>query len=48
MNKDDSFNLQYRGPIVMKGKPEPMNVWFLTRSDRGKTLTNLDDIINQT
>uniref|UniRef100_A0A6B2EBN4 Guanylate cyclase soluble subunit beta-1 n=1 Tax=Phlebotomus kandelakii TaxID=1109342 RepID=A0A6B2EBN4_9DIPT len=32
VNYDDSFQLDFRGPIVMKGKPEPMNVWFLTRA----------------
>ncbi|XP_075159382.1 uncharacterized protein LOC142232471 [Haematobia irritans] len=32
INQDDSFNLEYRGPVVMKGKPTPMNCWFLTRN----------------
>ncbi|XP_062537576.1 guanylate cyclase soluble subunit beta-1 isoform X2 [Armigeres subalbatus] len=31
VNQDPSFNLEYRGPVVMKGKPEPMDCWFLTR-----------------
>uniref|UniRef100_A0A182NVG2 Guanylate cyclase soluble subunit beta-1 n=1 Tax=Anopheles dirus TaxID=7168 RepID=A0A182NVG2_9DIPT len=31
VNQDPSFNLVYRGPVVMKGKPEPMDCWFLTR-----------------
>uniref|UniRef100_A0A182TE57 Guanylate cyclase domain-containing protein n=1 Tax=Anopheles melas TaxID=34690 RepID=A0A182TE57_9DIPT len=31
VNHDPSFNLEYRGPVVMKGKPEPMDCWFLTR-----------------
>lgn len=31
-NEDPQFNLVYRGPVVMKGKSEPMNVWFLTRN----------------
>lgn len=31
VNHDPSFNLEYRGPVVMKGKPEPMECWFLTR-----------------
>lgn len=33
INKDDSFRLEYRGPVVMKGKPTPMNVWLLTRDE---------------
>lgn len=33
INKDDSFRLEYRGPVVMKGKPTPMNVWFLMRNE---------------
>uniref|UniRef100_A0A1I8M4H5 Guanylate cyclase soluble subunit beta-1 n=2 Tax=Musca domestica TaxID=7370 RepID=A0A1I8M4H5_MUSDO len=32
INQDESFNLEYRGPVVMKGKPTPMNCWFLTRN----------------
>ncbi|XP_067617258.1 guanylate cyclase soluble subunit beta-1 isoform X2 [Eurosta solidaginis] len=32
INHDDSFNLEYRGPVVMKGKPTPMDCWFLTRN----------------
>nr|XP_029707897.1 guanylate cyclase soluble subunit beta-1-like isoform X2 [Aedes albopictus] len=31
VNQDPCFNLEYRGPVVMKGKPEPMECWFLTR-----------------
>ncbi|XP_055535975.1 guanylate cyclase soluble subunit beta-1 isoform X1 [Wyeomyia smithii] len=31
VNHDPSFHLEYRGPVVMKGKPEPMKCWFLTR-----------------
>lgn len=30
-NFDESFGLTFRGEVQMKGKPEPMNVWFLTR-----------------
>ncbi|XP_017771303.1 PREDICTED: guanylate cyclase soluble subunit beta-1-like [Nicrophorus vespilloides] len=30
-NFDEQFNFVYRGPIAMKGKSDPMNVWFLTR-----------------
>ncbi|XP_058821896.1 guanylate cyclase soluble subunit beta-1 isoform X3 [Topomyia yanbarensis] len=31
VNQDPSFQLEYRGPVVMKGKPEPMDCWFLNR-----------------
>lgn len=30
-NQDSQFLLEYRGPVTMKGKSEPMNVWFLSR-----------------
>jgi len=30
-NADPQFHFEYRGPVNMKGKSEPMNVWFLTR-----------------
>ncbi|XP_058789203.1 guanylate cyclase soluble subunit beta-1 isoform X2 [Phymastichus coffea] len=30
-NQDSQFLLEYRGPVNMKGKSEPMNVWFLSR-----------------
>uniref|UniRef100_A0A674DVK8 Guanylate cyclase soluble subunit beta-1 n=1 Tax=Salmo trutta TaxID=8032 RepID=A0A674DVK8_SALTR len=30
-NADPQFHLEYRGPITMKGKKEPMNVYFLSR-----------------
>ncbi|XP_067000206.1 guanylate cyclase soluble subunit beta-1 [Anabrus simplex] len=31
-NADPQFNLEYRGPVSMKGKSEPMKVWLLSRS----------------
>ncbi|XP_055620654.1 guanylate cyclase soluble subunit beta-1 isoform X3 [Toxorhynchites rutilus septentrionalis] len=31
VNQDPSFHLEYRGLVTMKGKPEPMECWFLTR-----------------
>ncbi|CAH0560349.1 unnamed protein product, partial [Brassicogethes aeneus] len=31
-NQDPNFCFEYRGPITMKGKSEPMDVWFLTRA----------------
>ncbi|XP_075234533.1 guanylate cyclase soluble subunit beta-1-like [Lycorma delicatula] len=31
-NEDPQFHLEYRGPVTMKGKSEPMEVWFLNRS----------------
>ncbi|KAL9894293.1 guanylate cyclase soluble subunit beta-1-like isoform 2-T5 [Glossina fuscipes fuscipes] len=41
INQDDSFHLEYRGPVVMKGKPTPMDCWFLTRNimDSGSVAT---------
>ncbi|KDR07449.1 guanylate cyclase soluble subunit beta-1 [Zootermopsis nevadensis] len=30
-NADPQFHFEYRGPVTMKGKSEPMKVWFLTR-----------------
>jgi hypothetical protein len=30
-NADPQFHFEYRGPVNMKGKSEPMNVWFLSR-----------------
>ncbi|XP_049530107.1 guanylate cyclase soluble subunit beta-1 isoform X2 [Anopheles darlingi] len=39
VNHDPSFNLEYRGPVVMKGKPEPMDCWFLTRKPTTATTT---------
>ncbi|XP_014243473.1 guanylate cyclase soluble subunit beta-1 [Cimex lectularius] len=30
-NADSQFKFTYRGPITMKGKSEPMKVWFLSR-----------------
>lgn len=34
-NADPQFRLEYRGPVSMKGKKEPMKVWFLSRSTDG-------------
>jgi len=31
VNHDASMNLEYRGPVTMKGKPEPMECWILSR-----------------
>ncbi|KAF3687716.1 Guanylate cyclase soluble subunit beta-1 [Channa argus] len=30
-NADPQFHLEHRGPVTMKGKKEPMKVWFLSR-----------------
>lgn len=30
-NQDVQFHFTYRGPVAMKGKKEPMKVWFLER-----------------
>ncbi|KAJ6640083.1 Guanylate cyclase soluble subunit beta-1 [Pseudolycoriella hygida] len=32
LNIDPSFHLEYRGPVIMKGKPDPMKCWFLSRN----------------
>lgn len=32
-NYDSAFEFSYRGPITMKGKAEPMKVWFLNRAE---------------
>ncbi|XP_055381357.1 guanylate cyclase soluble subunit beta-1 [Condylostylus longicornis] len=40
INHDNSFHLEYRGPVVMKGKPTPMECWFLTRSTTTLSVTN--------
>ncbi|KAK5643100.1 hypothetical protein RI129_006945 [Pyrocoelia pectoralis] len=31
-NFDEQFYFEYRGPVSMKGKSEPMNVWYLSRA----------------
>lgn len=43
VNFDPSLNLEYRGPIMMKGKPEPMNCWLLTR----KTSTTQNSLVSR-
>lgn len=30
-NHDSDFKFTYRGPVLMKGRVEPMKIWFLTR-----------------
>lgn len=30
-NHDPQFHFEYRGPVQMKGRSEPMKVWFLSR-----------------
>uniref|UniRef100_A0AAQ4R9A4 Guanylate cyclase soluble subunit beta-1 n=1 Tax=Gasterosteus aculeatus aculeatus TaxID=481459 RepID=A0AAQ4R9A4_GASAC len=41
-NADPQFNLEYRGPVTMKGKKEPMKVWFLTRKPTTDTQPTSD------
>jgi class 3 adenylate cyclase len=37
-NHDQQFQFSYRGPVVMKGKAEPMKVYYLNRGiDAGST-----------
>ena len=31
-NYDPAFNFEYRGPVTMKGRATPMEVYFLTRN----------------
>lgn len=33
-NFDPQFHFEYRGPVQMKGKKEPMKVWFLSRAQK--------------
>ncbi|XP_033920695.1 guanylate cyclase soluble subunit beta-1 isoform X2 [Melopsittacus undulatus] len=41
-NSDPQFHLEYRGPVSMKGKKEPMQVWFLSRKSTETEETNQD------
>lgn len=38
-NSDPQFHLEHRGPVSMKGKKEPMQVWFLSRKGTEVWLT---------
>uniref|UniRef100_A0A2K5RYI9 Guanylate cyclase soluble subunit beta-1 n=1 Tax=Cebus imitator TaxID=2715852 RepID=A0A2K5RYI9_CEBIM len=42
-NSDPQFHLEHRGPVSMKGKKEPMQVWFLSRKNTGTEDTKQDD-----
>jgi len=42
-NSDPQFHLEHRGPVSMKGKKEPMQVWFLSRKNTGTEETTQDD-----
>ncbi|XP_011815120.1 PREDICTED: guanylate cyclase soluble subunit beta-1 isoform X1 [Colobus angolensis palliatus] len=42
-NSDPQFHLEHRGPVSMKGKKEPMQVWFLSRKNTGTEETKQDD-----
>ncbi|XP_068043319.1 guanylate cyclase soluble subunit beta-1 isoform X1 [Anomalospiza imberbis] len=41
-NSDPQFHLEYRGPVSMKGKKEPMQVWFLSRKSAETEETKQD------
>ncbi|KAM4780534.1 guanylate cyclase soluble subunit beta-1 isoform 1-T1 [Cyanocitta cristata] len=41
-NSDPQFHLEYRGPVSMKGKKEPMQVWFLSRKSTETEETKQD------
>lgn len=32
VNFDPAIHLEFRGAVTMKGRPEPMNCWILTRN----------------
>lgn len=34
-NHDTDFKFTYRGPVLMKGRAEPMKIWFLNRKTNG-------------
>ncbi|XP_018578241.1 guanylate cyclase soluble subunit beta-1-like [Anoplophora glabripennis] len=36
-NYDEQFYFEYRGPIIMKGKSEPMDIYILSRSSLEQT-----------
>ncbi|KAK9497202.1 hypothetical protein O3M35_004565 [Rhynocoris fuscipes] len=40
-NSDPQFRFIYRGPVMMKGRKEPMKVWFLSRR-KGCTFEPMD------
>ncbi|XP_069349204.1 guanylate cyclase soluble subunit beta-1 isoform X2 [Eulemur rufifrons] len=42
-NSDPQFHLEHRGPVSMKGKKEPMQVWFLSRKNTGTEEAKLHD-----
>lgn len=33
-NSDEQFQLEYRDLVSMKGKKDPMKVWFLSRKSK--------------
>ncbi|KAG5681351.1 hypothetical protein PVAND_010795 [Polypedilum vanderplanki] len=37
VNYDPTMHLEYRGPVTMKGKPEPMKCWLLSRKSIDST-----------
>lgn len=40
-NLDAGFRFTHRGPVQMKGKAEPMDVWYLNRAS--DVSANVDD-----
>lgn len=40
-NYDPSFHFEYRGPVIMKGKATPMDVWFLSRATQSEVEDHL-------
>ncbi|KAI9557744.1 hypothetical protein GHT06_017573 [Daphnia sinensis] len=39
-NRDSQFCFTYRGPVAMKGKPEPMKVYYLDRASGSAAITS--------
>jgi class 3 adenylate cyclase len=39
-NRDPQFHFAYRGPVVMKGKAEPMKVYYLNRASDSKAVSS--------
>lgn len=44
VDRDPSMNLEYRGPVTMKGKPEPMDCWLLSRKPMSKAKTQVSTV----
>ena len=43
-NNDPEFKFEFRGEIPMKGKPKPIKMWLLSRSQINIKIINFDDL----